>query len=205
VVHHGPVSDASAAKRALRERIRAARRDRGPAERASAADAIAEHGGYLLRSLSEGLPLLTAAYLSMATEPGTGPLIARAHAEHNAVWVPRVHDDDLHWVSYRPGTQVRSGRFGIPEPEGTAIRAQDLIGLDVMFIPGLAVDERGHRLGQGGGYYDRMLGGFPPHEEGGPLLVIVLFDDEIVTDVPVDEHDCRVDMALTPEGLLNLA
>lgn len=204
MVHHGPVNDASAAKEALRTRVRAARRDRTPDQRASAAEAIAEHGGSLLRRLSEGMPLLTAAYLSRTTEPGTGPLIERAHADHDAVWVPRVHDDELDWVSYRPGATVQTGRFGIPEPEGASIRAQDVIGLDVMFVPGLAVDEKGNRLGQGGGFYDRMLSGFPRHEAGGPLLVIVLFDDEIVADVPVDEHDCRVDVALTPSGVLDL-
>lgn len=198
------MSDAAAAKQAWRSRIRSARLARTQAERAMAAEAIAEHGGYLLRGLSEGLPLLTAAYLSMEAEPGTEPLIARAHADHDAVWLPRINGEQLDWVAYRPGTPLEPGPFGIREPHGPAMGAPGLLGLDVMFVPGLAVDEHGNRLGQGGGYYDRMLSTLPRHEAGGPLLVVVLFDDEIIPEVPVDDHDRRMDMALTPSGVLDL-
>ena len=71
-----------------------------------------------------------------------------------------------------------------------------------MFVPGLAVDRSGHRLGQGGGYYDRTLASVPSHADGGPLLVIVLFDDEVRDEVPYEPHDCRVDAALTPGGVV---
>lgn len=199
-----PDSAAGATKDAFRSRIRAARRARTAQERDRAADAIAEHAGHLLRSLSGDMPLLVAAYLSLPTEPGTDPLIARAHADHDAVWVPRVEGEDLAWVSYRPGTRVRTGAFGTREPEGPAVRPGDLVGMDVMFVPALAVDEMGRRLGQGGGYFDRMLATFPRHADGGPLIVAVLFDDEVLPEVPIEDHDCCVDVALTPSGLLDL-
>lgn len=199
-----PDSAAGATKDAFRSRIRAARRARTAQERDRAADAIAEHAGHLLRSLSGDMPLLVAAYLSLPTEPGTDPLIARAHADHDAVWVPRVEGEDLAWVSYRPGTPVRTGAFGTREPEGPAVRPGDLVGMDVMFVPALAVDEMGRRLGQGGGYFDRMLATFPRHADGGPLIVAVLFDDEVLPEVPIEDHDCCVDVALTPSGLLDL-
>lgn len=203
-----PVSEpdptAGAAKDALRARIRAARRQRPVVEREQAAASIAEHAGHLLRSLSGDMPLLVAAYLSMATEPGTDPLIARAHSDHDAVWVPRVEGEDLAWVAYRPGTPVHRGPFGAREPEGPAVRPVDLVGMDVMFVPALAVDESGRRLGQGGGYFDRMLATFPRHIDGGPLIVVVVHDDEVLPEVPVEDHDCCVDLALTPSGLLDL-
>ncbi len=193
-----------AAKDALRSRIRASRRARSAQDRDRAAVAIAEHAGHLLRSLSGDMPLLVATYLSLPTEPGTDPLIARAHADHDAVWVPRVEGKDLAWVSYRPGTPVQMGPFGTREPEGPAVRPADLVGMDVMFVPALAADEMGRRLGQGGGYFDRMLAPFPRHIDGGPLIVVVLFDDELLREVPVEDHDCCVDLALTPSGLLDL-
>jgi 5-formyltetrahydrofolate cyclo-ligase len=199
-----PDSIDGAAKDVLRASIRTARRERSAGERERSAEAIAEHAGHLLRSLSDGLPLLVAAYLSMPTEPGTDPLIARAHADHDAVWVPRVEGEDLAWVAYRPSTPVHIGRFGTREPEGPAVRPGDLVGMDVMFVPALAVDEMGRRLGQGGGYFDRMLATFPRHVDGGPLIVAVLFDDEVLTEVPIERHDCCVDVALTPSGLLDL-
>lgn len=198
------VTDPSAEKQRLRRTIRASRDARTTQERRAAADAIAEHGGYLLRGLSGQMPLLVAAYLSTDSEPGTDSLIARAHDDNDAVWVPRVTGDGLEWAAYRRTTEVTPGPFGIREPAGPAVRPDDLVGLDVMFVPGMAVDERGHRLGHGGGFYDRVLSTFPRNNEGGPLIVIVLYDDEILTHVPTEEHDCCVDVALTPAGLIDL-
>jgi 5-formyltetrahydrofolate cyclo-ligase len=43
------------------------------------------------------------------------------------------------------------------------------------------------------------------HADGGPLRVVVLFDDEVVDQVPSEPHDCRVDVALTPSGVIPLA
>ena len=104
------------------------------------------------------------------------------------------------WVAYRPHTSLHPGPLGIREPAGPPAAAFELDGLDVLLIPGLAVDGGGRRLGQGGGYYDRMLAGIDPHRDGGPLRVVVLFDDEIVDGVPADDHDAGVDAALTPSG-----
>lgn len=202
--HHGSVSGSIGEKDALRARLRAAREQRSDDERARAATRIAEHGGGLLRSLSRDMPLLVAAYLSLPTEPGTDALIARAHADLDAVWVPRVEGDELEWAAYRRSTPIRTGRFGIREPVGPAVRPGDLVGLDVLFVPGLAVDVRGHRLGQGGGYFDRVLATLPRNIDGGPLVAIVLFDDELLPHVPVEEHDRPVDVALMPSGITDL-
>lgn len=189
----------------MRAEIRARRAARTTEQRGQVAEAIAEQAGYLLRGLSDGMPLLVATYLSLPDEPGTDALIDQAHRDHDALWVPRISaEDELEWVAYRPSTPVQPGRFGVREPQGHAVRPADLLGLDVMFLPGLAVDTAGHRLGQGGGYYDRMLASFPRNDEGGPLLVIVLNDDEVLDDVPVDEWDCSVDVALTPSGIIDL-
>lgn len=198
------VSPSPAAKTDLRRRLRARRSERTEAERTSAAAALAEEGGSLLRGLADGLPLLIAAYLSLPTEPGTDPLIAQAQADHDAIWVPKINGDELDWVALRGSTPLSEGPFGIREPVGTPVRSDDLVGLDVMFVPALAVDEQGHRLGQGGGYYDRLLQSFPRNSRGGPLLVAVVFDDEVLGEVPVEEFDRPVDVALTPSGILDL-
>jgi len=200
-----PPSQQHERKSELRAEIRTRRAARTAEQRQQDAHAIAEQAGYLLRGLSDGMPLLVATYLSLPDEPGTDALVAQAHRDHDALWVPRISaDDELEWVTYRPSTPVQRGRFGVREPLGHAVRPADLLGLDVMFVPGLAVDTAGHRLGQGGGYYDRMLASFPRNVDGGPLLVIVLNDDEVLDEVPVDEWDCTVDVALTPSGIIDL-
>ncbi len=194
--HDDPVSVQSV-KAQMRATARARRATRSDLERRTAADSLADHGMTLLAGLPGAGPIT--AYLSMPAEPDADPLIARATAAGHRVHVPRIDGRALAWVAYAPGDAVRSGPLGIREPVGPAV---DLDAVGLMFLPGLSVGADGCRLGQGGGYYDRALADVPPHAEGGPLLVIVLFADEIVDTVPAEGHDRRVDAALTPAGVV---
>ncbi len=115
---------------------------------------------------------------------------------------PASSDGTCEWVDLRADTVLDRGPLGIREPRGTGLGAAALADLDLMLVPGLAVDRSGNRLGQGGGYYDRTLATVPSHADGGPLLVIVLFDDEVLDEVPYEPHDRRVDAALTPSGII---
>jgi len=185
-------------KARTRSAVRAARAARTLDEHGAAAAAIAANAMTLLPTLPGSL----SAYLSLPTEPGTDPLVSAVHAAGHAIRVPRIMGRDLHWVALRPDTVLDSGPLGIREPRGPALDHLGLATLDVMFVPGLAVDRAGRRLGQGGGYYDRTLASVPPHADGGPLLVIVLFDDEVLDEVPYEAHDGRVDAAVTPGGII---
>jgi 5-formyltetrahydrofolate cyclo-ligase len=182
----------------MRARVRAARAARSEADRTAAGAALA---GWATSLLPDS-PGAVSCYLSMPGEPDTGPLLEAAWAAGHAVRVPRIRGRELDWVGVRPGTELRRGPLGIREPVGEALDPAGLADLDVMLIPGLAVDRAGRRLGQGGGYYDRVLAAVPAHAGGGPLVVAVLFDDEVRDDVPVEPHDCRVDAALTPGGVV---
>lgn len=178
--------------------IRAARVARSIEDRLAAAEAIAAHATALMPSR----PGTLSAYLSLSTEPGTDPVITAAHAMSHRIRVPRIHGRELQWVDLQPDTVLDVGPLGIREPHGPALDVDELAGLDLMLVPGLAVDRSGRRLGQGGGYYDRTLASVPSHVEGGPLLAIVLFDDEVLDEVPHEPHDCRVDAAVTPGGII---
>jgi 5-formyltetrahydrofolate cyclo-ligase len=186
------------AKARMRSEIRATRSSRTEADRSSAAHSLARHGVAMLEALPHDAVLT--GYLSLPTEPDLDPLITRASAAGLAVRVPRIEGRDLEWVEFSPGDPVRPGPMGIREPIGDV---HDLSSVSVMFLPGLAVGHDGRRLGQGGGFYDRALSGVPAHDDGGPLLVIVLFDDEVVDAVPAEGHDRRVDAALTPLGVIH--
>jgi 5-formyltetrahydrofolate cyclo-ligase len=188
-------------KTLMRASIRAARVARAVDDRRTAADAIAAQATPLLPSLPGAL----SAYLSLPTEPGTDPIIAAAQVAGHGIRVPRIDGRDLRWVALQPDTVLATGPLGIREPVGTALDPEELAGIDLMLIPGLAVDHSGHRLGQGGGYYDRTLASVPSHADGGPFLAIVLFDEEVVDEVPHEAHDCRVDAALTPGGIIRFS
>jgi 5-formyltetrahydrofolate cyclo-ligase len=63
-------------------------------------------------------------------------------------------------------------------------------------VPAVAVDRSGVRLGRGGGYYDRAL----LHARPGALLVAVVYDDELLDELPAEPHDHRVGVVVTPSG-----
>jgi 5-formyltetrahydrofolate cyclo-ligase len=71
----------------------------------------------------------------------------------------------------------------------------------VVLVPALAVDAEGHRLGRGGGHYDRSLALRPDRgASGAGALIAVLFDGERVPILPFDAHDVAVDAVVTPTG-----
>ena len=69
-------------------------------------------------------------------------------------------------------------------------------------MPALAVDPAGRRLGQGGGYSDGALADLPVLVDGGPMLVALVHDDEVVDEVPIEDHDRLVDAIVTPRRTL---
>lgn len=71
--------------------------------------------------------------------------------------------------------------------------------IDVMLIPGVAFDERGHRLGQGGGFYDRYL----PYVREDCMLIGIAFDEQVVESVPHDGNDMAVNYVITPTRLIS--
>lgn len=182
----------AATKSDLRARIRAVRERRSERERAAAAAGLADRAAALLPSTGT-----VAAYSSLPAEPGTGVLLAACAARGLTVLVPRVRDRDLEWAAWAAEGPTRAGPFGIAEPDGPATHR--LGEAAVVFLPATAVDRAGRRLGQGGGYYDRALAelGSPR-----PLLVALVFDDEVLDDVPAEEHDIPVDVLLTPTRVL---
>jgi 5-formyltetrahydrofolate cyclo-ligase len=70
----------------------------------------------------------------------------------------------------------------------------------VVLTPGLAVDRTGMRMGRGGGCYDRALGRVPV----GTFTCTLLYDDEVVEEVPAAAHDRRVTAVATPSGISRL-
>jgi len=114
--------------------------------------------------------------------------------EGKRVAMPRVEGDDLkfHWVTCRE--ELAPGKFGIPEPRATAPPAG--FSFDLILVPGMAFDHKGGRLGRGRGYYDRFLAA------ANGLLAGVCFDDQLVSEVPCEPHDARVDAVVTPSEIV---
>ncbi|MFI5427291.1 5-formyltetrahydrofolate cyclo-ligase [Aeromicrobium sp. UC242_57] len=167
----------------------------GP-ERVEAAEAIALH---LLATPVVARAKRVACYLSMPSEPGTGPAVAGFAARGIEVIVPiSLPDHTLDWVGLDPDAPLTTTSLGIPEPSGPRLGTGALAGCDVVIVPALAVDHSGHRLGRGAGYYDRALA-----EVTAPICAVV-FAHELLPEVPHEPHDVSVQMAATPSGIFRV-
>jgi 5-formyltetrahydrofolate cyclo-ligase len=185
-------------KAELRARILRTRRELAAEEREAAATALVERVRGLPEYTDKGT---VAAYVSMGTEPGTGPLIEAMRKAGTRVLLPvLLPDNDLDWAEYRGSDAlVRTGR-GLFEPTGTRLGPDAVAQVRLLLLPGLAVDTHGVRLGRGGGSYDRALGR-ALRAGTHPLLVVLLYAHEVIASVPNEPHDHLVDAALTPQGV----
>ncbi|MFJ2921250.1 5-formyltetrahydrofolate cyclo-ligase [Streptomyces sp. NPDC087307] len=142
-----------------------------------------------------------AAYVSVGSEPGTRVLLDALRARGVRVLLPvLLADNDLDWAPYEgAGRLVRAGR-GLLEPDGGRLGPEAVLEADAVLLPGLAADGRGMRLGRGGGSYDRVLARLAA-AGAHPALVVLLYDDEVVAQVPEEPHDHPVDVVVTPASV----
>lgn len=124
-------------------------------------------------------------YLSFGTEAETGPLIERLLALGKEVYAPRLAGREM--AAVRWTGETRQNRYGIAEPVGPPYDGP----LDVAVVPLLAADLAGHRLGYGGGYYDRFLAERPM------LKVGFCLEEQILEALPHEPHDIRLDALVT--------
>ncbi len=178
-------------KAVLRTGLLAARAARPARERALAARLVA--AGLAPRLARRPV---VAGYVPTAEEPGHGPLPAALAAVVGRLLLPVVPDRgrELAWAEY--DGRLSAGRFGLAEPPGPRLPADAVGTADVVVVPALAVARDGTRLGRGGGFYDRAL----PLARPDAVLVAVVFDEELVDELPAGEHDVRVHAVVTPSG-----
>lgn len=182
-------------KAELRTAILKRRRERGAAELAADAEAIAAH---LLAAPFARVDLI-AAYLSMDTEPGTGPLLAGLHERGTEVIVPVTGPGhSMSWVRWTSGQESTTSGIGVREPIGDRLGAAALAQAGLVVVPALAVDHAGNRLGRGAGYYDRALADITT-----PRCALT-FAEELIEQVPHENHDLPVDLVVTEIGVFRV-
>ncbi len=170
------------------------------AARRSRTDVVKADAGVraTLAGLAAGLDTV-AAYVPLPFEPGGPELPDALAAVCGRLLLPVVAADlDLDWAEYT-GALVRAS-FGLREPAGPRLGPAAIASADLVIVPALAVDERGVRLGRGGGSYDRALARVP----AGTPIVAALYEGELVGELPTDPHDVRVSAVATPAGLTRL-
>ena len=184
-----PPTDRAALRKTLRER----RRSLSPQQRIAAAEALA---GRVL-----ALPFLPASgyvagYWAMDGEIGLHSWQLRLPT--GLVYCLPVLSDDgtLRFAPWRPGDELVTNRYGIPEPDVTpagALRAEDMA---VLVMPLVGFDADCHRLGMGGGWYDRSLA-FRHADAAPPWLVGAAFETQRLDAIAAEAWDVRLDAVCT--------
>lgn len=128
-------------------------------------------------------------YLPYNQEVRTVPMLQRALDEGKRVAVPKCYGDEMKFIYLDDLSQVASGYCGIPEPIADEPVADDPTALVLM--PGLAFDKQGHRIGYGGGFYDKFLAAEPNH----PTLALC-YDFQMLEHLETEEYDIPVDCVL---------
>jgi 5-formyltetrahydrofolate cyclo-ligase len=179
-------------KRALRERVLRARDALSTDFRAEAAAAIAKTLAARPDYAAARVLLLTLPYES---EWDTRLLLSLALDRGKTVAVPRVNLErrmlDIHVVRDL-ARDIAPGYHGIPEPKAEC-PPMELASIDWVLVPGVAFDPRGHRVGYGGGYYDRLLPAMP----ASAARIAGAFELQIVEEVPTAPHDFALDAIVT--------
>lgn len=190
------------AKERLRPLLRAHRRAHHPHPEHSHSPACHLLTDHALQAVGDARTV--AAFVSTGAEPCTRLLLDQLHARGVRVLLPALGPNlSRSWAEFQGADDLRERAPGRPpEPSGQTLPAQAVTEVDALLIPALAVDRSGRRLGQGGGWYDRML----PLRREGVLTFALLHPDELVDGpLPTEAHDENVDAVITAEEWFLLA
>ena len=179
-------------KTLLRKDVLAARRRLSPADRAAAGRALLTA---VLGMPETAMAGAIAAYLAVGTEPETSALVYALWKRGSYVLLPvLLPDNDLDWACYEGPESLAPGPHGLLQPTEPRRGVTGIASADLVIVPALAADRHGNRLGRGGGSYDRALA-----RVGAPVLTVaLLYDGELLDQVPAGRLDQRVRAAAQP-------
>ncbi len=173
-------------KKALRKEIRDKKRQMTEAEICRASQKLGER--FLASSQYKNAKTIYG-YLPYNQEVRTVSMLEQALKDGKRVAVPKVYGEEMRFIYISDFSLVEKGYAGIPEPIADDPVADDPMALVLM--PGLAFDAQGHRIGYGGGFYDRFLAEEPNH----PTLALC-YDFQMLPDIETESYDIPVDCVL---------
>jgi 5-formyltetrahydrofolate cyclo-ligase len=153
-----------------------------------------------LQSVTEARVIST--YLEIGSEVRTMEIARWALRNGKTVIVPVIDRADKRLIFSElraPDKELRPGTHGIPEPGAEFLRPMPLEDADVVLVPGVAWDQRGFRVGYGGGYYDRSINALRTHV----IKIGLGYEFQLIPNVPRSYYDRCVDVVLTERRVIN--
>ena len=173
-------------KQALRKEIREKKRAMTEQQIVAASQRLAE---LFLASDAYKQAKTIYGYLPYNQEVRTVPMLQQALRDGKKVAVPKCYGDEMRFIYLDDLSKVEKGYCGIPEPIADEPVAHDENALVLM--PGLAFDPQGHRMGDGGGFYDKFLEQEPNHP-----TIALCYDFQMLDHLETEAHDIPVDTVL---------
>ncbi len=197
---HSGVSSMHLSRTDIRKQIRLQRQALSSSQQRSASSLILEQ---LASLTSLGNAEHIALYLSVDGELDTYPLIEYFWSQGKSVYLPIIHPfskGHLIFQRYTPTTEMTQNRYSIAEPVLNVTQLLPVAQLDIIFTPLVAFDNKGHRLGMGGGYYDRSLANW--FETGqGPHPIGLAHKCQQVAEIPNEAWDIPLPTIITPDKI----
>jgi 5-formyltetrahydrofolate cyclo-ligase len=186
----------------LRSRLRAEREHLTAAQRIAAASGVAA----TLEQLPEFvIDSRVAGYWAVGGEVPLHLVLTALLARGQTWHLPLLAGDrTLRFAPWQPGAVVVPNRYGIPEPQVDPAALLAPAALELVLVPLLGFDRRGHRLGTGGGYYDRSFAFLKDIERPAqPVLVGIGYSFQEVPALPDQAWDVRMDFVATERELID--
>lgn len=144
---------------------------------------------------------VVALYSEIRKEVATGEIFTEFSRQDKILLYPRVAkgEKQLIFARVKKRRDLEKGSWGIMEPR-TGLEEFPLGQIDLMFIPGVAFDREGKRLGYGQGYYDRIAEGLRKD----CIKIALVFDFQIVNEIPDSSRDIRVDKIITEQRVIEM-
>ena len=178
----------------LRESMRRQRDTLSSGQRVDDGQAIAEK----LFALPEFIKARTVAFfLSIASEVNTRWMVEQAIVNGKKVLVP-ITRNEIELADFPGWDNLQLAQFGVPEPIHPK---RSSVVPEIIIVPGLAFDQRGHRLGYGKGYYDRLLKGL---DRGKTMRIGIAFDFQLMDRIPTTRDDEKMDRIVTEKRVVKI-
>ena len=134
-----------------------------------------------------------ASYFPTEFEPNPSQINSELIKQKKILLLPRINNGELEFIKYEGGELVKNGIFN--EPVGLPFFGE----INAVLVPALAVDKKGIRLGQGGGYYDKFLA------TNHAFRIALINENEFVKSLPSEFHDQKVDAVALPSGFMRIS
>ncbi|MFD2114832.1 5-formyltetrahydrofolate cyclo-ligase [Paenibacillus yanchengensis] len=187
-------------KQTIREQVKQARKRVTVANRLSWSNAANIH---IIDWLREQTYTSILVYSALPLELNLTGTITWCWRNAINVYMPKTNPSEHTFTIYEVGSldELQSGAMGIQEPYLQQRLANNVIP-DVIIVPGVAFDRQGGRLGYGAGYYDRWIAANGQKHK--PVIIGAAFEQQLVSHIPMEEHDFPMDMLVTEYKLYHL-